>query len=53
MRALVVYESMYGSTRAIAISIAAGLSTGPRQVAHRPYCRDLRSRAGRLRSRQA
>jgi hypothetical protein len=27
MRALVVYESMYGNTRAIAISIAAGLST--------------------------
>jgi len=27
MRALVVYESMYGNTRAIAISIAAGLGT--------------------------
>src|SRR5580692_1499709 len=27
MRALVVYESMYGNTHAVAVSIAAGLST--------------------------
>jgi flavodoxin len=26
MRALVVYESMYGNTHAVAINIAAGLS---------------------------
>jgi hypothetical protein len=28
MRALVVYTSMYGNTHAVAVSIAAGLSTG-------------------------
>ena len=27
MRALVVYESMYGNTHTVAVSIAAGLST--------------------------
>src|ERR1700760_1477802 len=27
MRALVVYESMYGNTHAVAVNIAAGLST--------------------------
>ena len=27
MRALVVYESMYGNTRAVAVEIAAGLGT--------------------------
>lgn len=41
MRALIVYESMYGNTRAVATDIAAGLGAA-HEVALMPVCRATR-----------